>query len=406
MQHIEVAIICLDIKCMINCFYMYSMVWGVTLILYYLNYSVYATKLTIGLQIFMIVTLLTSLLLGYFFRNELKFEYSSDTGDWSPNKSISFITVCFLINIYVMQGIPLFTLGRTQEYGSVNVISIISMLFHIWGTYTSLKCNYYFLVKNDRHYIYGYLYIQLLFLLLFSRSQLVICFLCTLFMILAYLKNANKLKSKGAILAICACLGLLYCFGILGNIRCGYSPLDCSFIAILGQLKKWPRFVPKCYMWAYTYIITPLANLNLNTVNRDPSYSLIFFIKELLPNTISKRVFDLYGWGGKAVHYSVLTATSGYANMYVSFGYFGMYIEFLLMVLLTLIGIWWRNLTKDLEFHSLFNTFMTFFFVFTVFENPFTFSVTSIVLVIIFSLSIIRSIFKKRIQFRIGNIQL
>ena len=387
---------------MINCFYLYAVVWSGILLLYSLNLSEYSQPLSIDVYIFLIVTILISIIIGTCLRKKFFFKRVK-TSDKKVNKlSVVFLTILFLLNVIYMKDIPLFTLGKKESYGSMSGLPFFLVLLYIYGIFFALKNIYYFLCSNfkRKEFFIAFLFVEIIFLLLFSRSQLLISILGAGFILLSYLESENKIKIKYVILTFALLAIGLYFFGVLGNIRCGYKPLDCSFITILGRIKKWPGFIPKSYQWAYTYAITPLSNLDLNIRSVKPINNFIALISELFPETFTKRLIGNQMIIKTAQHYSVLTATSAFTNAYVTFGIMGAYIVYICLCMNVFIGLWWNTKVNDEQFSTLFFSYMTVIFVFTVFENPLKFTATALVIYIIFLSSIVNNfVGKKNIKF-------
>ena len=127
-----------------------------------------------------------------------------------------------------------------------------------------------------------------------------------------------------------------YCYGAIGNVRDGYKWNDNSHIERLGMYTNFPKFIPKQFMWTYSYLTTPLANLNYNVELNNNMNRFDGAVSELLPFAISKRIFDnkLFEKEPKILR-TYFNAVTGWCNMYMYYGIIGMYMLFAYMILLT-----------------------------------------------------------------------
>lgn len=137
-----------------------------------------------------------------------------------------------------------------------------------------------------------------------------------------------------------------------------------------GLYKKFPQYIPKQYMWTYSYLTTPLSNLNYNIIKNNQNENIRKLMSEFLPSTISKRMLD----SGNEEYEILLirdyfNAVTGYCSSYIYYGYLGMYVLYVYMVILTITGILLANKIKSGRKKTAFYSIMVVVYSFMFFYN-------------------------------------
>ena len=330
---------------MLNCFYWYSLIWSIILILYNFRFSSFNQPLDPILLFFVIFTIVISFIIGFI--NRKKFIFKAQAIDYGL-KPIIIIFILFIANFAYAKSIPLFAIIKgTHFYGEFESIPFLYVILTASAFYYGINYfNAYLNLKNNKkRNLVCFGIIVFLFLLVFSRSS-IFFLLCGAFILyLMSCKNmlvtAVKSKKSNIFLILIFCFVVLYSFGALGNVRSGYTYNDNSMIERIGLYDNYPSFLPKQFMWTYSYLTTPLANLN-NLVKNNKFYDYNYqgVLSELINRTISKRMFPNLKYGVDAVldigiEREYFNASTGYFLMYNYGGYLGMMIQFFILLFIS-----------------------------------------------------------------------
>ena len=322
---------------MLNFCYVYSVIWFVILCLYCLGWSALCAPLDRGLLIFLVCSILVSLLLGYSYKSCFKFRKI----DKYPNRRIGvtvFIWLAFCIDYLYCRQIPLLSIIlKSSSYTSFKGIPTIHTLLSTFASFYAQYLFYLAMCFPEKRKTLLYEYISILFVsffLQFNRGQILI----NLFISLCIFTGANKrfLKPKYSIPLLVAVVVALFLFGCLGNIRHGFSWNDCSYIEYLGKYNKYPTWLPKQFMWSYSYITSPLANLNYNVQTSYSKASVIGTITTFFPDFIIKRVFPSYFSTEPIQLVSYFTATAAFGKAYLFGDYIGIVLLFIFYTVIQL----------------------------------------------------------------------
>ncbi|MBR3177514.1 hypothetical protein IKF27_01755 [Candidatus Saccharibacteria bacterium] len=334
---------------MLNYFWWYAIVWTVVLVLYWLDLSDFNHPLDFGLVIFLVSTSLVALVLGWIFRKEFIFK-KSDKAHISK-VPILLIFIGAMLEFIHAGSIPLLSiLSHTENYGDFQSLPGVHVAIVAAGLYYAIKCFYCILCKDKivrKKYILCYFAILGLFALYYFRACIMIILFVSLNLFIANLRLNRKINWKYIAGSILVVFTSLYAYGGVGNLRHGYSWNDNSYIERLGRYKSFPDFIPKQFMWTYSYLTTPLANLNDNVIRGNKKQDVGVLIGALLPNTVAKMVFDDNGDTGIYLdsRYRYFNAVTGWCKVFVGFGYLGMYILAMAMFLFGIYGV--KTKSKD-----------------------------------------------------------
>lgn len=319
---------------MLNYFYLYALIWSGILIVYSLGWSDLCASLEISLLCFFVITIIISLFFGYLFRGRFSFR-AVERMPRSSNKIIfAVISMCCLEFVYCRQ-IPLFSIlrnggGYTSFYGipSLHPLIITFASFYAFYIFYLYVC---FPQKKELLWKYGIL-LCVIYLLYYNRGGLMIHVLMAMLMYLSSVKTraVNGLKKKQMIfymiLALLLVIAAFYIFGGLGNMRHGFAWDDTSYMEGLGRFNdRYPAWLPKQFMWAYIYIITPLANINYNIALQTQHVNFWGFVFTFVPDFLTKRIYDGPLYYPEIVVKNTFNATAGFGNAYMNGGIPGMY---------------------------------------------------------------------------------
>lgn len=332
---------------MLNCFYWYSYTWTIILILYSFKLSEFNQKLDNKLLIFILVTIIISYIIGYI--NRKKFKFSINAIDYGIKPLIIILTL-FFINFYHAKSIPFFSIIKgNSSYGDFNGIPLLyiflnSITYYFGINYFNAFLN---LKDNKKRNLICFLLIIFMYLLVFSRSTILFLSIGSFLLYIMKRKNTStrNFKKKNILLIIIFIFISLYLFGALGNIRSGYKYNNNSYIQRIGLYNKFPVFLPKQFMWSYSYLTSPLANLNNNIKKQSyTTYNKIGILNELINRIIATKLFPNIKNGIEAVlnigiNKEYFSAVTGYFLMYNYGGFYGMFLQFFILMIVLYIQI-------------------------------------------------------------------
>ncbi len=325
---------------MLNFFFLYAAVWGAVFLLYSLGWSSLCTPLAPGVQSFFIVTILCSLLLGTVFRKAFRFRALPVCPRRRGGLTLLIVTLCFAEFAYCGQ-IPLLSIltGRA-DYLSYTGIPTFHPLLITCGVFYEQYLFYLFLCfPRKKGLLLEYLaLVTAVQLLQYNRGGIVICATMSGLMLLSKLQSRIRLWHVLAVGVFG--LGLLYGFGVFGNLRCGFAWNDCRYIAYIGQFDRYPEWLPRQFMWGYIYIVSPMANLNHNVLLGTARSDLLGYLSTFLPDFISRRLFPQTVGVQAAIIREELNATAGFDRAYLFGGVVGMYGMYAYLAVGLLLAIW------------------------------------------------------------------
>lgn len=385
-------------KIIINPYILYSLTWIIVLILYSFHWTYLFPKISSGLFLFVLSTSFISALWGikkYRRHSFCNYAVVPSYKYYSFNKRITILsTFLFLIEFLVYRNVPLFSyvLGNAdaelyKEFGIpfIHVIAVNLVLvseFFLFQCYVSTKEK-----KIKNKFIKLFLINFGVLTLLMNRAVLMYVILGSIFIYFVLKRNVAKymIKITGLL------FGVLFLFGMLGNIRNG-GDNEKGKQYILRLCEATPEFeksiVPTELFWPYIYVTSPISNVE-NTIRRmHPEFSIdnciSLVVNECMPQLISKRL-NVEHKGGKLVLDS-LNVGSVYMNSYAYLGWMGMLIMFIFMFIFVEVTI--SFIPKSDVFFLTLLVLIDIIIAFNIFDNMFIFSgiVPAVFVVILLSL--------------------
>lgn len=327
-----------------NPYFLFSVIFLAVLLVYQLNWSQLNIPLSLGLFLFLLLNIVLFFFFGYLFDKRIQERPKKSYG---YKKSYPFISVFILLGTLiegiVLKGYPLF---NSLGWGTIQYIEYGIPMFHV----VLLTVSYFFSMVVFETIIHGFknkkmyllLFITLVpFILTINRGMLVMLVISYICLYTQEHKIIIKKKIVG-ILLISAVI-FFYLFGLFGNYRINAdykqdrSITDSSIIMDVGEATNSFResYIPKEFFWLYTYVTTPLANLqhnmeeHINAGNKDKDGFFDFIKITFLPETLSKRMNPT-----KINNYRVreeLTVGTAYYEIYPRYGWTGMWIYLLVI---------------------------------------------------------------------------
>lgn len=359
----------------INPFFAYSLFWIICLVLYSFSPTKLNESLDIKLMSFLIFSIIVSFIMSHLFKKKYKNkEIVLKTSN--RNKGlIIFISILLASLDFIVSGyIPLISIlnGKVGSYKDFG-IPIFHVIIATMLVFFAIYYGYLFILFKEKKDFLIVIISILYFVLLYSRGTLlfmVICLVCLFFI-------DKKIKIKHIILLIFMTILGVFAFGIFGNIRSGYKWYDSWEIIHWAEIDVDRNNVLSSIYWVYEYIICSLRNLNYNIIHYKYNNSFTEFISVIFPDFLSKRIFS-YDISFKLIIPAFTTGTS-YVLPYVTFGMVGVYINFIILVIVTSFICFGKF--KNTKYQLISITIMFFLCGLTIFDNMLVYSGYSFTLV-------------------------
>lgn len=326
---------------MLNPFYWYSVIWTTVLFLYNCGWSDYNKPLKTDLMIFLTISILISFACGYI--NRESFQYREL--NISPNEKNNYTWIILLVGLiefFYAKNIPVVSILRgSRSYGDFQGIPLVHTFLENAIIFYS-ACRYYcFLETQKKKYLREVVMILSIIVLMFHKGSLLFCIFALGNLTVAKILKKNIFTIRTAIKIGVVMFLVLYLNGVLSNLRTGYGWNDNHVIFFAGAINSsWPKFLPMQLAWAYSYITSPLANLNLTSSVYNGSIDFIRLIVTTVPIFIAKRLFPQYmidGINEVVLHSNILNASTGYVESYVTAGIFGVFYFYLTFIVVLLV---------------------------------------------------------------------
>ena len=380
-------------------FKLYSWIWLLILFLYSLHWSEFSQPLDVSLLVFLLITITISFIIGKLLK---PYKIKRINLPSSHSKMITYALIFgFILNFAYAKYIPFLSLMiGNYSYVEFEGIPTLFPFLYTFSLFYYYCLIYYFSISRKKQYLRQAILLLIVFLSFFNRSLLVFAFLGTvLIMIFSYkrsIKQKIKLNYRNILIIVIIVFIVCYLFGVLGNIRVGLSWNDCSYIERLGMYTNYPEWLPKQFMWVYSYLISPLANLNNNIIHNNCDNNIYNLILSFIPEFISKRLFPSFAIESATYTFLIRTyfnAQTGFINFYYSYGIAGCY--FCYFILMSIVILIYYICKKVKYFNPLIIVILGIFITMTFFYNVFYYTLTSLLLIwcvfyVLFSIKKIR----------------
>lgn len=326
---------------MLNPFYWYSIIWTVVLLLYGLGYSAINQVLSVDLLFFLLVSIIFSGFIGYLLKSNFRYHPLKENKEIGNTLTL-VISILALTDLMYMHQIPLFAIAKgTATYGDSDVSgmpfvhTILTNLIVFYSSYLF----YVFLETKRKHVLWKIIYQLSFFLIMFQKGILIF----TLFIManLSFAKfryTKRRISKRKVLLLILFVILILYVNGGLANIRSGVGWNDDTYIVRVARVHNWPSWVPQQFIWAYTYVTTPLGNVNklLSLFRGHMHIDIVLgtvipmlFLKQLWPAAVvplDTSVFDV----------EYMNAASGFSNAAIGGGVLGIWLFYYMVMVITI----------------------------------------------------------------------
>ena len=270
----------------------------VALLLYPLKWSEAYPALTVPLIVFIVCTLIAHVVFSMYWSKIKPVDFHKTIPALNPLFVTVFIYGLWAIDFVYEGGIPLLNilLSKPFNYRLFGMPGVHVLAVTVASFYT-LYLFHAFLSERKRTLLALYLINMFASVLIYSRSML---FFILIGSSLLYLFTLEKIPFRKLALLLPVLIAVLYLFGVAGNKRSAsedHGAYNPDAFLETGRATETFResIVPKEFFWAYIYISSPLANLQMNinhhTVPPISTRRILEYINnEYLFESISKRI--------------------------------------------------------------------------------------------------------------------
>ena len=319
----------------LNPFLWFTIVWLFVLVLHTFDFTRAYPSTSGKMYGFLIAILLISLGLAViyhiFFLKKLKHINITSKPIWIP---IIFAYFIFIVEAIFSRQVPIISVFLKQTTYKDFGVPLLSGFMYSFCIFLSLICSLK-LVYGEGNKWKNFIALLLAygrFVLVYSRGGLILCVLITLLVFLSKRKLSFWWIPALLVLAVVG----LWLFNIIGNIRMGYAWNDSSYLLRISQFRK-SYYWLKDFSWGIVYLDTPLGNLLYNERYVQPLNDYNGLISQLFPSVISERLFPNYD-STLTLAIPNLTVSSMFAGGYKYYGYVGMVVIYIEMVLIVLVS--------------------------------------------------------------------
>ena len=379
----------LNFATIMNPFFMYSLVWSIVLIVRSFNINHIYPATPMDLWIFIFLTIIISLFLGFaynsLFLKKMKSKTIEISGKYPPYFLAVFCLIGIVASFVYTRSIPLITTirGTAESYREFGIPTLTPLVICATLGLNAIASTKFFYGNQKR--LTNFLMMVgcwIVFLLIFSRGALIICVASSL--LIAF--SRTRFSFKKGIVVIALALLFAFVFNIFGNIRQQSAWNDSSYIMGLSGYDENYAWLSN-FSWGIVYIDSPLGNLSYNLANINYIPDTNGLISQMIPDLISKRIFSGYS-SELFLPCPGLNVSSMYAGPYKFFGIVGMamlYIEVVIIIFVVA-----ALATRRSETFITLSVYLTILTAMTFFDNTFMYSGFSFAILVVLAIDFIR----------------
>jgi len=321
----------------LNPFLWFSLVWIFVLFLHTFNFSKVYPATSQSMYAFLSFVIIASLVLAIFYH--FKFLKKIDHVNIGSKPLFAAIIFCYVmlaIECIYSGSVPIISMLRGDITYLYFGVPLFSGLMFSFTMFVSIICSIKLIYGEDNKWKN---FIALLlsygrFVLIFSRAGLIFCVVITFIIFLSKL----RFSFWWIPLVLAATIIFLVAFNIAGNLRMGFAWNDSSYLLEISKFDK-KYYNLSGISWGIVYFDTPLGNILYNERYVTNTPDVQGLISQLLPNIISEVIYPNYDRGLTLVIPN-LNVSSMFAGGYKYYGYLGMTMVYLEMVLIVLVCSW------------------------------------------------------------------
>lgn len=327
----------------------YILTWTSVIALYYLRLSSFNQPLEDNLILFFIGTILIAALCSF-----LKRPVPAQRVIWQKEpRPIITVAICLAFCLdWMYQGHIPITEGYVGFDSSTSESSVgipgVHIILISYAVFYAMYKVYLILSSFKFQYLLELAVLCALFVLNSSRGLIVQIAIVTVLLFISLHSEMLRSGTVKTYMAVLAGIIILIIFiSIMGNVRYGFSWDDCSYIESIGRYDNYPEWLTKHFMWSYSYITTPLANLNYNIELGNSANNLLYVLGSCIPESIS----NLFVPHGSTLYIrEYFNACTGYIGAATSAGIAGMALQFIFLFF------YYSTIQKIVDSHGVLST--------------------------------------------------
>lgn len=377
---------------MLNYYYIYAALWSGVCGLYALQWSKLNKPLDPSLVVFFILSIAFCVIRGYQCRKEFAYKPNAvrDAADrklglleerigskamplhrlgveWGPLVVLALLFALLFVAEGFVPLVGVFT--KTLDYESMllDPVPLLAPTCIVGCIIYASACFKTFLDERHKRDLVKFFLCLGLLMLQYIRSAIAICLFVALVLLVS---KRGRLSAKGVVVIVVAVIAGLWAFGAMGNMRYGASWANSFYIFRIGRYTQaLPTFIPWQFLWAYSYLTSPLACLNFNVSNGSNAFDVVNFLYSFLPMAIAKRL-PLYVMPSVPLQVNYFTVSTIWSDYFCFMGTAGIYLGFVLQMGLLRLA---RHILKGTRVETLGFAFMSMVVAFSFFMNSFTY---------------------------------
>ncbi|NSL89788.1 oligosaccharide repeat unit polymerase [Chitinophaga sp. Mgbs1] len=331
----------MNTKWLTNPFFVYILSFLLVFLVYTLGWSDQYPPLDLSIKVFLFSTFVISFFLAFALEKARKNVFQPIAVQKHKMLIVGLIYFGYVLEFAYSGGVPLLqTIAGGYNYKDFKGIPTFHVILSTFNIFYSVYIfhQYQSAVKGKKLLLFWLITSILPHLLVLNRGAIMITLASWFFI---YLMKMKHIKLKRIIVIPLALMGVIYLFGVIGNMRYSVSQEDKKFILRIGGASE--AFidgnVPAEYYWGYLYIATPIGNFQNIVTKQESKFDAgklpFYMFSEPLPDFLSKKILAVLGIEEPvedASNYLViesLNAPTVYFRSYFLLGWIGAWLMYL-----------------------------------------------------------------------------
>lgn len=304
----------------------YIAIWTVVILLYNFHWSSLNLNLDLGLAVFFLCSFVL-MLISSVTQSKIKPQRLVFLKKRS-HFCIVLIGLGFLADWMYSGGFPFLNQYQGFDPEHKTDVSVGIPYFHVLLISFAIFYTMYtaYLLASDarnKNILIDFVVLIFLFFINSSRGYITFCIGIYIFSCLCFSGNQiRRMKAKIIPIVTFSIILIVEFISAMGNVRSGVAWNDCSYIQRIAYLWNYPDWISNHFMWTYSYLTSPLANLNycFKSFNGVINFtgSLLCFLPEQFSGSFVSTIPFQY-----IVNH--LNAVSGFASFVCTSGVWGLF---------------------------------------------------------------------------------
>lgn len=381
---------------MVNPHFCYATGFVVALAMYTLRWSTLYPQLSRPVIVFLVLTIALHAAAGILLMNKqmrVVTRVAEKVGEERAIWVTIFLYVLWLAEFVYAGGVPLFEImfKRPYDYKTFG-IPTLHVFIVTFGSFYTIFLFAHYLETRSRRLLFLFLFNLIPALLIFNRGMFLfnVAACACLFLI-----KQRRVTLRYLCLGVAGILVVSYLFGVMGNLRVSnesrapYS--NEGFLVTGGATERFLKSsMPQEFFWTYIYATSPLANFqqNINVSDDEDTSFLRWFVNEVLPDFLSKRINAYAGLEPETTKTirGPFNAATVYSGSFSYAGWWGIVLMAIIIMLLPIVYCWMIPLASPFFLSGF--TILSAIYLFMIFDNTLRFTGFSLQLIYPIMLSI------------------